>query len=160
MNDAPNFGPDDSVRARKRRWTPIAWLVGGFLVAYAYTFISATASDSENLTGCQAIVSAVTSRHRLPASVSEPGSPAISCDLGVHFPLLRSYYDVFIYGVNKTEQDAILADLRAFQSKTHTLKILVRFYEKENWKTWSDPKSGRTGGSRGPETPTFKAWVN
>jgi hypothetical protein len=113
------------------------------------------------LSGCQPIVSAVTSRHRLPLSVSEPGSPAVSCDLGVHFPLLRTYYTVFIYGVlDKGEQDAIVVDLRTFQSAAHGQKILVQFFDKENWKTWSDPKFGRSGGSRGPETPIFKTWIN
>jgi hypothetical protein len=161
MKDVPNFGSESAAQARKRRWAPIAWLLGGFLVAYAYAFISATASDSENLSGCQPIVSAVTSKHRLPLSVSEPGSPAISCDLGVHFPLLRTYYSLFIYGVpDKGEQDAIVVDLRKFQSAAHGQKILVQFFEKENWKTWSDPKSGRSGGSRGPETPIFKTWIN
>jgi hypothetical protein len=161
MKDVPNFGSESAAQARKRRWAPIAWLLSGFLVAYAYAFISATASDSEHLSGCQAIVSAVTSRHRLPLSVSEPGSPAVSCDLGVHFPLLRTYYTVFIYGVlDKGEQDAIVVDLRTFQSAAHRQKILVQFFEKENWKTWSDPNSGRSGGSRGPETPIFKTWIN
>ena len=161
MKDVPNFGSESAAQMRKRRWAPITWLLSGFLVAYAYAFISATASDSENLSGCQAIVSAVTSRHRLPLSVSEPGSPAVSCDLGVHFPLLRTYYSVFIYGVlDKGEQGSILADLRAFHSASHGQKILVQFFEKENWRAWSDLKTGRSGGSRGPETPIFKAWIN
>jgi hypothetical protein len=127
MRDLPNLGSESATQIRKRRWVPIAWLLGGFLVAYAYTFISATASDSENLSGCQGVVSALTSRHRLPPSVSEPGSPAVSCDLGVHFPLLRTYYSVFIYGVlYKGEQDAI-ADLRSFQGAIHAPKILHFF---------------------------------
>ena len=131
----------------KRRWTPIVWLLGGFLVAYAYTFISATASDSENLSGCQAVVPAVTSRHRVPPSVSEPGSPAVSCDLGVHFPLLRTYYTVFIYGVpDRGEQDGIVADLRTFRGASQTPRILVQFFEKENWRTWSDPKDRQKRG--------------
>jgi hypothetical protein len=161
MKDVPNFGSESAAQARRRRWAPIAWLLGGFLVAYAYTFISATASDSENLSGCQAVVSAVTSRHRIPPSVSEPGSPAVSCDLGVHFPLLRTYYTVFIYGVlDRGEQDGVVADLRTFHRASPTPRILVQFFEKENWRAWSDPKTGRSGGSRGPETPIFKAWVN
>src|SRR5580700_8374390 len=121
MKGVPNFGSESAAQARKRRWAPIAWLLSGFLVAYAYAFISATASDSEHLSGCQAIVSAVTSRHRLPLSVSEPGSPAVSCDLGVHFPLLRTYYTVFIYGgLDRGEQDAIVADLRTFRGASQT----------------------------------------
>jgi hypothetical protein len=161
MKDVPNFGSESAAQTRKRRWAPITWLLGGFLVAYAYAFISATASDSENLSGCQAVVSAVNSRHRIQPSVSEPGSPAVSCDLGVHFPLLRTYYTVFIYGVlDKSEQNAIVGDLRTFHRASQTPRILVQFFEKENWRAWSDAKTGRSGGSRGAETPIFKVWVN
>ena len=139
----------------------MAWLAGGLLVAYAYAFISVTTTDSENLSGCPAVVSAVTSRHFVPLSVSEPGNPAVFCDLGVHLPLLRSYYSVFIYGVlDKGQQDSILADLQTHYHSSHTQKILVQFFEKENWKTWSDPGSGRSGGSRGPESPLVKAWID
>jgi hypothetical protein len=146
----------------KRRWlTPVAWLGGGFLIAYAYAFVMATTTDSQNLDECNAVVSAVTSKHSVPLSVSEPGRPAIFCDLGVHFPLLRSYETVFIYGVlDKGQQDSIIADLRSFHRASPTRKILVQFFEKENWKTWSDPGSGRSGGSRGPESPIFKVWID
>ncbi len=145
----------------KRRWGPlVAWLVGGFLIAYAYAFVMATTSDSENLSECNAVVAAVTSRHSVPLSISEPGSPAVFCDLGVHFPLLRSYESVFIYGVlDKGEQESIIGDLRGLHRTSPTRKILVQFFEKENWKTWSDPGSGRSGGSRGPETPILKVWI-
>jgi len=146
----------------KRRWVMVfGWIAGGLLVAYAYAFISATTTDSEDFSGCPAVVSAVTSRHSIPLSVSEPGSPAVFCDLGVHFPLLRSYYSVFIYGVlDQGQQDSIIADLRSFHRAFHKQKILVQFFEKENWKTWSDPGSGRSGGSRGPESPLVKAWID
>ena len=144
----------------KRRWVTItAWIVGGLLAAYAYAFVSATTTDSEDLSGCQAIVSAVTFSHSLPLSVSEPGHPAIFCDLGVHFPLLRSYYSVFIYGVLDNQQDSIIADLQRFH-RAHTQKILVRFFAKENWKAWSDPASGRSGGSRGPESALVRVWID
>src|ERR1700719_4762603 len=134
MKDVPNLGPAYSTSDRRRRWTLIAWLVGGFLVAYAYVFISATASDSEHLSGCQAVVSAVTSRHRL-------------CDLGVRFPLLKTYYSVYICGVlDKREQDSVVGNLRTYHRASHIPKILVQFFEKENWRAWSDPKSGRRGG--------------
>jgi len=143
MKDLPNFGGENSARVRKRRWAPTAWLAGGFLIVYAYTFISAMASDSENLSGCLAVVSGVTAKHRLPLSVSEPGSPAISCDVGVHFPFLRTYYSVRIYGVlDKHEQDAIVGDLQSIHRNSNTQKILVEFFAKENWRTWSDSASG------------------
>jgi hypothetical protein len=151
-----------AIEMAKRRWvTIIAWIAGGLLVAYAYAFVSATTTDSEDLSGCQAIVSVVTSSHSVPPSISEPTHPAIFCDLGVHFPLLRSYYSLFIYGVlDKRQQDSIVADLQRFRRASRTQKILVRFFAKENWKTWSDPASGRTGGSRGPESPLVRMWID
>ncbi len=145
-----------------RRWVaPTIWVVGGFLIAYAYAFISATTSASEKSSECTAIVSAVTSKHSVPLSISEPGRPAVFCDLGVHFPWLRTYDSVFIYGVlDKSQQDSILADLRRIDRTSHTQRILVQFFEKENWNTWFDPGSGSSGGSRGPETPLVKAWID
>jgi hypothetical protein len=96
----------------------------------------------------------------LQESVSSPGSPAIFCDLGVHFPFLRSYDSVFIYGVvNPAEQDSTLANLRSYHAKAQAHRILVRFIAKENWKTWSDRANGRCGGSRGPETPVRQVWI-
>jgi len=49
------------------------WLLLIFLIIYSYAFIMATTTDSTNLGECQALVSAVTSTHRLPESVSSPG---------------------------------------------------------------------------------------
>jgi hypothetical protein len=146
----------------KRRWaTVLGWLAGGFVVAYAYAFILATTTDSDDLYECKAIVSSITSRHSIPMSISEPGRPAVFCDLGVHFPLLRSYNSVFIYGVlDKSQQDSIVADVRGFRSQSHTRKILVQFFAKENWKTWSDPAAGRSGGSRGAESALVRVWID
>jgi hypothetical protein len=136
------------------------WLLLILLVTYSYAFIMATTTDSNNLGECQALVSAVTSTHRLPESVASPGSPAIFCDLGAHFPFLRSYDSVFIYGVvHPAEQDSILANLRSYHAAAQTHRILVRFIAKENWRTWSDPATGRSGGSRGPEPPLRQAWI-
>ncbi len=144
----------------RRRWTIVAWTIGIFLIVYAYAFIMATTSASEDSHECKSIVSTVTSKHSVPRSVSSPGSPAIFCDLGVHFPLLQSYDSVFIYGViGQADQDAIIVDLRSFHRASHTRKMFVQFFDKENWKTWSDPSSGRSGGSRGPESPIRRMWI-
>jgi hypothetical protein len=94
-------------------------------------------------------------------SLSQPGSPGIFCDLGVHFPLLRSYDHIFIYSVlDGREQDSILADVQRAGGPPHARPILLQFFEKENWKTWSDPATGRSGGSRGPETPLRSIWID
>jgi hypothetical protein len=146
--------------SRRRLGTLFAWLGGGFLIAYSYAFIMATTTDSQDVSECRGVVSAVTSRHSIPSSVSAPGQAAIFCDLGVHFPLLKSYDSVFIYGVlDKTPQQSIVADLRNFHHTSHTRNLLVRFFEQENWRTWSDPASGRSGGSRGPEAPILTVWI-
>jgi hypothetical protein len=143
-----------------RLWTVSMWLLLTFLIGYSYAFIAATERDSNSTGECQSLVSLVTSKHRLPPSVSQPGNPAIFCDLGVHFPFLRSYDSLFIYGVlDSAEQDAILSDLRNHHTRTPTHRMLVRFISKENWRTWSDPATGRSGGSRGPETPLRTEWI-
>jgi hypothetical protein len=144
----------------KRLLTWFAWLAGAGVIAYAYAFIMATTTDSEDLYECRAVVAAVTSKHSIPPSTSVPGSPAIFCDLGVHLPILRSYDGIFIYGVlGKDEQRSIVEDLQAFYRTSHPHKIFVQFFEKENWRTWSDPATGRSGGSRGPESPILKLWI-
>ena len=38
-------------------------------------------------------------------------------------------------------------------------RILVQFFDKENWRPWSDPSSGRSGGNRGPEHPIATQWI-
>jgi len=97
------------------------WLLLILLITYSYAFIMATTTDSNNLGECQALVFAVTSTRRLQDSASSPGSPAIFCDLGVHFPFLRSYDSVFIYGVvDPAEQDPILANLRSHHAAAQT----------------------------------------
>lgn len=109
---------------------------------------------------CNNIVAAVTPKYPIPLSASTPGSPGIFCDLGVHLPALTSYDTVFIYGVvGQHEQDEIAGTLNDFRRASHTRRILLQFFEKENWKMWSDPKTGSGGGARGPETPIRKVWI-
>src|SRR5258708_1449837 len=88
------------------------------------------------------------------------GQPGDFLRPGRSFPLLKTYYSVYICGVlDKREQDSVVGNLRTYHRASHIPKILVQFFEKENWRAWSDPKSGRRGGSRGPETPIAKAWI-
>lgn len=137
-----------------------AWILGGLVIAYCYAFVNAITAASENSDGCRALVSAATAGHEIPASVSQPGKPAAFCELGVHFPLLRTYFTVFIYGVlDRTQQDAIAASLRSAPRGPNAKRILVQFFAKENWRPWSDPASGRSGGNRGPETPIATHWI-
>jgi hypothetical protein len=137
-----------------------AWVSGGLVIAYCYAFINAIATASENAYQCKAIEAAAVAGHEIPMSVSEPGTPAAFCELGVHPPLLRTYFTVFIYGVlDRTKQAAILDSLRQASRGSHPQEMVVKFYEREDWKPWSDPSSGRSGGSRGPETPILTRWI-
>jgi hypothetical protein len=137
-----------------------AWILGALIIAYCYAFINAITTASENSYQCKALESAAITGHPIPTSVSQPGKSAAFCELGVHFPLLRTYFTVFIYGVlDPTQQDAIVASLRNAPRGPNAKKILVQFFDKENWRPWSDPASGRSGGSRGPETPIATRWT-
>jgi hypothetical protein len=137
-----------------------AWILGGLIIAYCYAFINAITTASENSYQCKALESAAITGHRIPMSVSQPNTPAAFCELGVHFPLLRTYFTVFIYGViDRAQQDAIVTSLCNAPRDPNAKKILVQFFEKENWRSWSDPKTGRSGGNRGPETPIATHWI-
>jgi hypothetical protein len=146
---------DSSLRGHKIA----AWIIGGLIIAYCYAFINAITSASENSDQCKALEAAAIAGHHIPMSVSQPNTPAAFCELGVHFPLLRTYFTVFIYGVlDRAQQDAIVTSLRN-APRPNAKKILVQFFEKENWRPWSDPNSGRSGGNRGPETPIATQWI-
>jgi hypothetical protein len=137
-----------------------AYIIGGLIIAYCYAFINAITTASENSGECKALASAAIIGHQIPTSISQPGKPAAFCELGVHFPFLRTYFTMFIYGVlDRSEQDAIVASLRAAPRGSNPKRILVQFFDKENWHTWSDPKTGNHGGHRGPETPIATQWV-
>jgi hypothetical protein len=137
-----------------------AWIIGGLIIAYCYAFINAITTASENSYQCKALESAAIAGHQIPLSVSQPNTPGAFCELGVHFPFLRTYFTVFIYGVlDRTQQDSILASLRNVPRGPNAKRILVQFFDKENWRPWSDPGSGRSGGNRGPEHPIATQWI-
>jgi len=86
--------------------------------------------------------------------VSSPESPALFCDKQVRGLLLRPYDRVRVYRVvDDKEQDTVVAALLRAKQQLKTKSIVLEFYEKENWKTWLYPATGRSGGSRGAETP-------
>jgi hypothetical protein len=147
--------------ASRTRWhIHTSWVAGTLLLAYAYAFVAAMVRASENVGECQHLVASLSSKYQVPLSVSAPGSPAIFCDAAVHFPLLTVYDNVFIYGVGTpATQRAIEAWLRAFHAAAGSRPILLQFFDKENWRTWSDPHSGRGGGNRGPETAIRTVWI-
>jgi hypothetical protein len=130
-------------------------------VAYLLAYLMVTTTSAEDLFECKNIVAAVEAKHQIPPSVSTPGRPGILCDKGVRFPFLNSYDTVMVYGViNRDEQDALIATLQDYRHRRHTRKVLLRFFEKENWRSWSSRSTGRSGGERGPETTIREAWIN
>jgi hypothetical protein len=148
------------VNPRIRWHIHASWIAGALLLAYAYGFVNAMVRASENIDECRHVVASLSSKYQVPPSVSTPGSPAIFCDAAVHFPLLNVYDNVFIYGVvMPANQNAIEASLRDFHATAGTRPILLQFFDKENWRTWADPNSGRSGGNRGPETAIRKVWI-
>jgi hypothetical protein len=130
------------------------------LFIYGLSYLTVTTESADDLFECKAIVKEVEAKHEIPASLSAPGQPGIFCDKGVRLPFLTSYDTLFIYGVaDKSVQDSIITNLENQRHKSHTGKILVRFFDKENWKTRSDPATGLKGGYRGSETPVREVWV-
>ena len=136
------------------------WVVGGLLVAYFYAYFAAMTTGDVDLAQCHALEAAVVARNAIPASVSAPGQPGIFCDRAIQIPFLRRYEKVFVYGVtDKTAQDRVLAAIREFQLTRGGGRVLVEFFEKENWIAWSDQSGERSGGHRGPEVPVREVWV-
>ncbi len=137
-----------------------SWGAGILLLAYFYAYFNAMTTGDVDLAECHALESAVTARNTIPLSVSTPGSPGVFCDRAIQLPFLKHYEKVYVYGVTDAgAQDAILTTLRDFNSVHHQGRILVAFFAKENWQTWSDPATGRSGGRRGPETPARSLWI-
>ena len=129
-------------------------------LAYLMAYLTVTTTSSNDQFECTSIVKAVEAKHQIPPSVSTPGRPGIFCDKGVRFPLLNSYDTVLVYGVtNRSEQDAIIATLQNYRHGSHTRQVFLRFLEKENWRTWSSPSTGRSGGERLAETPVREMWI-
>ncbi len=136
------------------------WVLGGLLVAYFYAYFMAMGSGDVEMAECHQLESAVVEKHTIPSSISAPGQPAIFCDRAIQLPFLRHYEKVYVYGVlDGAAQDAIVLTLRDFHQAGSGGRIEVQFFEKENWQRWSDPKTGDSGGRRGPETPLRTQWI-
>lgn len=127
---------------------------------YGLAFLVATMPGDREFYEAGSIVTAVVADHAIPQSVSIPGKPAIFCDLGVKLPFLYRYDKILIYGVmTESEQDSIVATVKRVHRHSNTRTVLVQFFEKENWKTWSNPDTGAHGGERGTEIPIRLVWI-
>jgi hypothetical protein len=134
-------------------------VAGGLAVAYFYAYFAAMTTGDVDLAGCHALEEAVTAKYAIPMSVSSPGQAGIFCERAVRLPFLTQYEKVYVYGVREAgEQDSILGAVREFHG-TQGGRILVEFFERENWQAWSDPATGMSGGKRGPETAVRSGWI-
>jgi hypothetical protein len=148
----------ETAKTRWRRAVP--WLIGGLVVVYVYAFLVATTTGDLELYECKNHAAAVRAKHSIPDSKSSPGNPAIFCHLEVQLPLLFRYDKVYVYGVvDKNSQDSIALTLQSFHRQYQSRKILIQFFENENWKTWSNPDTGDQGGERGREIPIRSIWI-
>lgn len=141
-------------RAKPRIGAFVSILVGLSCVAYGLFYLVSTMDDPDVVEECHSIATLVESAVSIPESVSVPGHPALFCDKDVSGVPFRTFDHARIYGViDRRQQDLVVASLRRARQQLKTSPIAAEFYEKENWKTWSDPATGRSGGDRGPETP-------
>jgi hypothetical protein len=124
------------------------------VLGYGYFYLMSTTTSGGDILECNAIAKFVESSQSFPQSISVPGRPAFFCDADVRGVLMRRFDHIRIYGVvDNTEQNSVIETLKRTHEHLKTRPILVDFYEKENWKTWSSPATGNSGGERGPETP-------
>jgi hypothetical protein len=141
-------------------WQIILWLFGGLLVAYFYAYFVAMTTGDVELAECHDVETAVIAKHTIPLAISSPGRPGIFCDRAIKLPFLTHYKKVYVYGVTEPNaQDAIVQTLQRFDRDHKSGKLLVQFFAKENWTTWSDPATGGSGGRRGRETPLREVWI-
>ena len=148
----------EAAKARWRRSLP--WLIGSVAIVYVYAFLVATTTGDLELYECTNLAAAVRAKHSIPGSKSSPGNPAIGCHLEVQLPFLFRYDKVYVYGVvDKNSQDSIALTLQSFHRQYKSRKILIQFFNNENWRTWSNPDTGTHGGERGPETPIRLIWI-
>ena len=139
---------------KPRVWMSIGILFGVFCVGYGYFYLASTMFDTDFSSECNAIASLVESASSIPVSVSVPPHPGLFCGKDLRGPFLRPVDHVQIYGViDERQQDLVIAGLKRARQQLKTRTIVADFYQKENWRTWSDPATGRSGGTRGPETP-------
>ena len=116
--------------------------------------IGSPAVSAPQVLECKAIADFVEARHSIPRSISNPARPAVFCEVDVRGPLLMRYNRISVYGVlDRGQQDAVVQTLKQAHEQLKTRRMVVEFYEKENWKTWTDPATGNELGHRGPETP-------
>jgi hypothetical protein len=152
-------GKATPIRAGKLLFMLIACFVVVCLV-YGYLFLITSTISSADLDECAGIVDAIEKENSIPVSISKPGGPALFCDLGVRHLSMRRFDNIKIYGLREqSRQDAVIETLKRYRRQVHTKPLLVQFYEKQNWQTWSSSSTGTRGGRRGPESSIRKVSI-
>jgi hypothetical protein len=134
-------------------------LAGHFFFSVLDMVSASTSGD--DVTECRAVANIVEAENVVPESTSSPGRPAVFCDAEVKGILFRRFNRFRIYGVvDKSQQESIVQAIMKARQHRGTKPAVVDFYDKENWRTWSEPASGSSGGERGPETPIRETAIN
>jgi hypothetical protein len=149
---------EEKTKLRIRRFIRV--LVVVFCLAYGYAFLISTMTDSYDLDECKALADLVESSQPIPESISVPGHPALGCNVEIRGLLFRRFDHVRVYGViDAGKQDSIFLTLQKARQQNKIKPVLLEFYDRENWRTWSNPATGNSGGDRGPETAIRKVRI-
>lgn len=148
-------------KAKSRIQRFIRGLVVVFCFAYGYAFFISRMTSGQDVDECRVLAHLVESTQSIPVSISSPGLPALSCNADVSGFLFRRFDHVRVYGViDAGKQDSIFQILQKARQQGKIKPVLLEFYDKENWKTWSHPATGTSGGDRGPETVIRKMRID
>jgi hypothetical protein len=124
-------------------------------VVYGYYLLSVQffATGSDIYGACDGIEEAASKSNDLPKSLVTPGRAAVDCGSERYGMFLWPFNVVDVYGViDPAAQDRVLQNIRKHQRQTNGLPIRTMFYERENWTTLRNRKTGAVaGGERGPE---------
>ncbi len=119
---------------------------------YALSIVSEGVVGSGDLGHCQEFLSALNSTHLLPESRSEPPRSASFCQVQYSGTFRSPYQIVGIYGINSSgPQQQVTQLLRTVTKNTDAQPVIAVFYKGENWVRWTNPRTGLSGGQRGPE---------
>lgn len=143
-----------AMKPSPRFWFAILIAVGCLSACYIFWFRPLAASlsripmadDAERSRAlCLYVVSRV---HFDGRSATDPDKSP------VYWDAFRNSARLIVYGVTNTERQAeVLAAVRDWQATNLVVtNINVRFFERENWRSFTNAQAGYSGGDRLPET--------
>jgi hypothetical protein len=88
-------------------------------------------------------------------SANDSSQPPIYCNP------FRNSAQLDVYGVTNIEkQDQVLMAVKTWQTTNQNMaKLQVRFFERENWKQFTNEEAGYSGGNRLPEVLIRESWI-